>query len=154
MMELLNGSGASAERADRATKRALAAAAEAQEASKEAMNQHDSLRELVVKLQISRRRARSRLSIAESPAIPDLVMDQPVNSVDEAHPPLNTSRRETAPIRERDEPIGSPAAKPDWQVRVELQHEWDRTARYVGQLYEANTDPEVLNEAVARAREA
>jgi hypothetical protein len=57
------------------TKHAQAAAVEALEASKEANDQHDCLRELVIKLQRSHKRTHSQLSLAESQAVPDLVMD-------------------------------------------------------------------------------
>jgi hypothetical protein len=76
MLELLNSSGDSADRADQATKHAQAAAAEALEASKEANNRHNCLRELVIKLQRSHERTRSRHSLAESQAVPDPAMDQ------------------------------------------------------------------------------
>jgi hypothetical protein len=73
MLELLNGSGDFADRADQVTKHA---AEEALEASKKANNRHNRLRELVIKLQRSHERSWSQCSLAESQAVPDPAMDQ------------------------------------------------------------------------------
>jgi hypothetical protein len=76
MLELLNGSGDLADRADEATKCAQATAVEALEASKEANDQHNHLRELVIKLQRSHERTPSQRSSVESQAVPDPATDQ------------------------------------------------------------------------------
>jgi hypothetical protein len=76
MLELLNGSGDLADRADQMTKRTQAAVAEALEASKEANDRHNRLRELVIKLQRSHERTQSWCSSAESQAVLDPAMDQ------------------------------------------------------------------------------
>jgi 7-keto-8-aminopelargonate synthetase-like enzyme len=89
------------------TKHTQAAAAEALEASKEANNQHNHLRELVIKLQRSHKRTHSQCSSAKSQAVPDPVMDQQANSADEGHPPLDTNCQERAQDGETDEPVSS-----------------------------------------------
>jgi hypothetical protein len=118
MLELLNGSGDSADRANRATKHTQAAAAEALEASKEANNQHDHLRELVIKLQRSCERTHSQRSSAESKAVPDPVMDQQANSVDEGHSLSDTNHQERAQDGETDEPTAA------WIAQAKLWNKW------------------------------
>jgi hypothetical protein len=154
MLELLNGSGDSADRADQVTKHAQAAAAEALEASKEANDQHDCLRELVIKLQRSHERTHSQHSFAESQAVQDLVTDQQADLVNEGHSLLDTSHQERAHDGETDEPVGLSVVMPAWIAQPKLWNKWALMTQHVGQLYEANTDPAVLNEAVARAQEA
>jgi hypothetical protein len=149
MLELLDGSGDSADQADRATKRAQAVAAEALEASKEANDQHNWLRELVIKLQRSHERAQSWCSLAESQAEPDLVMDQQANSVDEGHSPSDMNHWKRAPDGKANEPVGSSAVMPAWIAQAKLWNQWAMATQCVGQLYEANDDPVVLNEAMA-----
>jgi hypothetical protein len=131
------------------TKHAQAAAAEALEATKEANDQHNNLRELVIKLQRSHERTRSWRSSAESQAVPDLAMDQQANSVNEGHSPLDTNHQERAQDGEANEPVSSSAVTPAWIAQGKLWNQWAMTTQCVGQLYEANTDPAVLNEAVA-----
>jgi hypothetical protein len=131
MLELLNGSGDLADRADQVTKCAQAAAAEALEASKEANN-----------------------SSVESQAVPDLAMDQRANSVEEGHSLPDTNHQKRAPDGEANEPVGSSAVTPAWIAQTRLWNQWAMATQRIGQLYKANANPVVLNEAVARAREA
>jgi hypothetical protein len=97
------------------TKHTQAAAMEALEASKEANDWHDHLRELVVKLQRSRKRTHSRYSLDKSQAVPDPVTDQQADLADEVHPLLNMNHMERAQERENDEPLGTSLVTPAWQ---------------------------------------
>jgi hypothetical protein len=85
---------------------------EALEASKEANNQHNHLRELVIKLQRSYERTRSRHSSAESQAVPDPATDQQADSMDEGHSPLDTNHWERALDGEANEPVSSSEVTP------------------------------------------
>jgi hypothetical protein len=151
MLELIDGSGDSADRADQATKCAQAAAAETLEASKEANDRHNRLRELFIKLQRSHERTRSWHNTAESQAVLDPATDQQADSADEGHSLSDMNHWERAPDGEANEPVSSSAVMPAWIAQAKLQNQWAMTTQHVGQLYKANTDPAVLNEAVARA---
>jgi hypothetical protein len=76
-------------------------------------------------------------------------MDQQANSTDEGHSLLDMNHWERAPDGEANEPVGSSAVMPAWIAQAKLQNQWAMTTQCVGHLYEANADPEVLNEAVA-----
>jgi hypothetical protein len=154
MLELLNGSGDLADQANQVTKRTQAAAAEALEASKETNDQHNCLRELVIKLQRSHERTCSWHSSAESQAVPDPAMDQQADSTDEGHSLPDMNHWERALNGKANEPVGSSVVTPAWIAEAKLWNQWAVTTQCVGQLYEANTDPVVLNEAMAQAREA
>jgi 7-keto-8-aminopelargonate synthetase-like enzyme len=97
------------------TKHAQAAAVEALEASKEANDQHNCLREPVVKLQRSHKRTHSGCSSAESQAVPDLVMDQQANLADKDHSLLNMNYMKRALAHKNDEPLGTSSVTPAWQ---------------------------------------
>jgi hypothetical protein len=81
-------------------------------------------------------------------------MDQQADSVDEGQSLLDTNYRERAPDGEANEPVGSSAVTPAWIAQAKLWNQWAMATQCIGQLYEANTDPAVLNKAVAQAREA
>jgi hypothetical protein len=112
MLELLNGSGDLADRADQVTKHTQAAAAEALEASKEANDWHNRLRELVIKLQRSHERTQSQRSSAESQAVPDPAMDQRADSAEEGQSQLDTNNWKRALDGKANEPVGSSAVTP------------------------------------------
>jgi hypothetical protein len=134
------------------TKHAQAAAAEALEASKEANDRHNCLRELVIKLQRSHERTCSQRSLAESQAVPDPAMeDQQSNSMDEGHSLSDTNHRERVQDGKTNEPVSSSVVMLAWIAQAKLPNQWVMTTQCVGQLYEANADPAVLNKAVARA---
>jgi hypothetical protein len=149
MLELLNGSGDLADQANQVTKHAQAVTAEALEASKEVNNWHNHLRELVIKLQRSHERTRSRRSSAESQAIPDLATDQRADSAEEGQSQPDMNHQKRALDGEANEPVGSLAVTPTWITQTRLQNQWAMATQCIGQLYEANADPAVLNEAVA-----
>jgi hypothetical protein len=65
---------------------------------------------------------------------------------------MNHQKR--APDGKANEPVGSSAVTPAWIAQARLWNQWAVDTQCVGQLYEANTDPVVLNEAVAQARVA
>jgi hypothetical protein len=114
MMELLNNSRNLVDQANRATKHAQEVAAEALTAASEADDQHDHLRELVIKLQRSCKRSHSRCSSVESPTGPDPAMDQHANSVDEGHQLYNADPPEDIPAHENREPFSSSTVTPAW----------------------------------------
>jgi hypothetical protein len=86
--------------------------------------------------------------------VPDPVTDQQADLADEGHPLSDTNCWERAQDGETDEPVSSSAVTPAWIAQAKLQNKWALMAQHVGQLYKANADPAVLNEAVAQAQEA
>jgi hypothetical protein len=81
--------------------------------------------------------------------MPDPAMDQQADSADEGHSPSDTNHRERAQDGEANEPVGSSVVTPAWIAQAKLRNQWAMTTQCIGQLYEANTNPAVMNEAMA-----
>jgi hypothetical protein len=84
----------------------------------------------------------------------DPITDHQAESLDEVHQLLNIDGLEDEPTHENGEPVGLSVVTPAWIAQAKLQNERPLMAQHIGQLYKANTDPAVLNEAVAQAWEA
>jgi hypothetical protein len=78
-------------------------------------------------------------------------MDQQADSAEEGHSLPDMNHQKRAPDGKANEPVGSSAVTPAWIAQTRLWNQWAVATQHIGQLYEANTDPAVLNEAVARA---
>jgi hypothetical protein len=79
----------------------------------------------------------------------DPVTDYQAESVDEEQQLLNIDDPEDKPTNKNGKPISSPVVLSARIAQAKLQNERALMAQCIGQLYEANTDPAGLKEAVA-----